>query len=331
MTTSILYATKMSTLRHWAKGLENFNTKVYIAKTKEELLRFFEKNKNLSILIIELSLDDDENEKFLELLKKEYSWVKVCVLSYYPSIKTASKLLGYNVRGYVNLHMNSFQIQRMMQSVVDGDFWYYPSYIGEFLAIPKKINSDRIGVIDFVSNLAISHTKEEEHIVLENDEVFENDLIITPYSNSYVEVRLNNGKKVILDGNDQIFIDKSVYLNIDINNKCFFDKTQALKILAHLGESHVLTEKVAQKDTNEVKKVIKKPIIQENKVKQKTSGIEAKYSGKFEEYEITPSKNLPGFFVIKDKIPNRDGSDLISNSIDKLIFSDVAKSYEDII
>lgn len=58
--------------------------------------------------------------------------------------------------------------------------------------------------------------------------------------------------------------------------------------------------------------------------------ISARYSGKYSEYEIKPSKNMPGFYIIKDKVKNRDSSDLINSKIQKIIFSDCVKSFNDI-
>lgn len=61
------------------------------------------------------------------------------------------------------------------------------------------------------------------------------------------------------------------------------------------------------------------------------SEITAKYSGKYSEYEIKPSKNMPGFYLVKDLIKNRDSSDLINSKIKKIIFSDCIKTFDEII
>lgn len=60
-------------------------------------------------------------------------------------------------------------------------------------------------------------------------------------------------------------------------------------------------------------------------------GIVARYSGNFDEYEIIASKNAPGFYLIRDRVQKRDGSDLISDGIDKFIFKDVEKNYQELI
>lgn len=61
------------------------------------------------------------------------------------------------------------------------------------------------------------------------------------------------------------------------------------------------------------------------------SEVTAKYSGKYSEYEIKPSKNMPGFYLIKDLIKNRDSSDLINSKIKKIIFSDCVKTFDEMI
>ncbi len=58
--------------------------------------------------------------------------------------------------------------------------------------------------------------------------------------------------------------------------------------------------------------------------------IVARYSGCFNEYEISTCKNLEGFMVVNDTIKDRDGSDVIDANLEKLIFSDVEIWYKDI-
>lgn len=59
--------------------------------------------------------------------------------------------------------------------------------------------------------------------------------------------------------------------------------------------------------------------------------VVAKYAGKYSEYDIKPSKNMPGFYLVKDKVKDRDSSDLINSKIQKIIFSDCVKSFDEIV
>lgn len=72
--------------------------------------------------------------------------------------------------------------------------------------------------------------------------------------------------------------------------------------------------------------------IQENsdQMPSKTNSKTAIYGGNFDEYSFAPSKKMPGFFIITDKISGRGGSDLIDKSIEKLIFHDCEKSFSQI-
>lgn len=71
--------------------------------------------------------------------------------------------------------------------------------------------------------------------------------------------------------------------------------------------------------------------IEENPQNIDENEIIARYQGKFSEYSFKPSKNMPGFYLIKDSVENRDNTDLISNKIQKFIFSDCEKTFDDIV
>lgn len=71
--------------------------------------------------------------------------------------------------------------------------------------------------------------------------------------------------------------------------------------------------------------------IEENPENIDENEIIAKYQGKFIEYSLKPSKNMPGFYLIKDSVANRDSTDLISDKIQKFIFSDCEKTFDELV
>lgn len=69
--------------------------------------------------------------------------------------------------------------------------------------------------------------------------------------------------------------------------------------------------------------------IGENRV-SKTSIQEAVYSGNFHEYIISKSHSLDDSLIIADMFSNRDGVDVINASIDRLVFKDCVKNFNEI-
>ena len=62
----------------------------------------------------------------------------------------------------------------------------------------------------------------------------------------------------------------------------------------------------------------------------KISIDEAVYSGNFNEYIISKSHSLDNTIIITDMLSNRDGVDIVNNSIKRLIFRDCTKSFSEI-
>lgn len=312
----ILYSTKLSLLKHWHKSLEDLKIDVYVTKTKSELFEYFNANKHPTILVMQNDLNDEKNEEFLALLKRTYTWVSVCILSSNPNLKEASECLKLGVRGYGNAYMYSLHVKQMVQNINNNLFWFYPDFLEAFLDKKVEKNISQIGVVSDIKNLVLANTNEEEHIVIPDEKIYENETFITPYENSFIEFRLANNRLIHISGNDCIYFDKTIYIQDDLSKFCIFDKEKSLEILSFLGEDEDLQRK----------KIIPKKTIQIT-----SKEAVAKYNGNFQEYNIKLLKNMTDFLIIEDSVANRDGSDLINNKIDKFIFLDTTKTYEQLL
>lgn len=318
---TILCAKNISLLKRWHNALDKEDEKIYIAKDKSELFDYFNSNRTPITLILENKFNDEENEEFLKLLRRTYPWVRVCILSYEPNIKEASDFLGLGVRGYGNVYMGKTHLKEVIKTLWDGNFWFYPKFLESFSHDQKKSKDIKpIGYIQNMNSLVIARTNEEERIVLVDEEIVEDELIMTPYQDSFVEIKLKSGESVRVDEDSKIFLDRSVFEVESLSRKTVFNEDRCNEILSSLGTNSILSKKVIQK-------VAKDEIVKEDEKR----GIEAIYSGKFDEYDIYPSKNLSGFIVIKDKIQGRDGSDLISDSVSRCKFLDMDKTYDELI
>lgn len=320
--TTILYSSKIALLKRWFDALHSESGQVYIAKSRAELFEYFNTNKSTVVLVIENMINDEENEEFLSLLRRSYPHVKVCIFSHLPTVKEASEYLKLGIKGYANAYMQDVHINEAVQSVWNGKHWYLPKFLEAFF-VPKDYKKEplQIGKIISLEKLVIAKSQKEERIVLYGDVVFENEILFTPYENSKVVVKLQNNNTISLEGNDSIYLDESTFSNEKFAQRAIFDEDITEAILAHLGERELNKKRVLHTEAVQKKETHKKS----------KEGIIATYSGNFDEYDISPSKNLPGFFVVKDKVERRDGSDLISDSISKLVFADVTKIYDELI
>lgn len=326
MLVTVLCASNVSILKRWYNALDDKDRKVYIAKDKGELFDYFNSNKTPITLILENKFNDEENEEFLKLLRRTYTWVKVCVLSYEPNLKEASDFLGLGVKGYGNIYMNQIHFKDMTDSVWNGVFWFYPKFLESFSHVQKdSIDIKPIGYIQTIKSLVIARTDDEEHIVSVGEDVIEDELIMTPYQDSFVEIKLKNSQSIQIDEDSKILLDESVFKVENLSFETTFDEDRCNQILSRLGTSSILPKKNMQKNEPD------EPLEDDVKSGKVEKGIEAFYSGKFEEYDIYLSKNLPDFIVIKDKVQRRDGCDLISSSISKCIFLDINKTYHELI
>ncbi|EKR8080144.1 DUF5416 domain-containing protein [Campylobacter fetus] len=62
-----------------------------------------------------------------------------------------------------------------------------------------------------------------------------------------------------------------------------------------------------------------------------TDATTAAYSGNFNEYKITVSKHMQGFYIISDIVKNRDETNIFDNSIKMFVFKDCVKSFDELI
>ncbi|HDX8147121.1 TPA: hypothetical protein RQJ23_001600, partial [Campylobacter fetus] len=62
-----------------------------------------------------------------------------------------------------------------------------------------------------------------------------------------------------------------------------------------------------------------------------TDATTAAYSGNFNEYKITASKHMQGFYIISDIVKNRDETNIFDNSIKMFVFKDCVKSFDELI
>lgn len=324
MVVTVLCASKVSILKRWHKALDSDDTKVYIAKDKSELFDYFNLNRSPITLILESKFNDEKNEEFLKLLRRTYPWIRVCILSYEPTVKEASELLGLGVRGYGNAYMNQIHLKEMVKSIWIGKFWFYPKFLDSFkheADVEKSI--EPIGRIEVIKSLVIARINEEENIILIDEDVFEDEFIMTPYEDSFVGIKLKNEEYLEIGEDSKILLDETTFKMQSLSKRTIFDEDKCNDILSSLGANNILLKKNIQENDASDKGVLA--------FNESEDGIEAVYSGNFNEYDIYPSKNLPGFIVIKDRVERRDGSDLISASISKCIFLDTEKTYNELI
>lgn len=311
MATSIFCASKISLLKLWQEKLEHFNT--YIAKSKNELLEFLSDYNEPIVLIIDNNLFAKEDEKFLEKLRDSYPLVKVSVLSNKPSIKEAQNFIKLGVKGYGNSYMYKTHFQDMTETVWNNKLWFYPEFIKTFFPNHYK-NSDEksLATIKEIAHLAIIRDAQEERIAEVNDIINENETIIVPYEDSYISLNIGGTENIEIFGIDSLYFEQSVFVKKSFSKSVTLEKEMLDEVLEMLGEN---LDKTCKKN----------PISKDQKEKK------AYYQGTFNQYTIKPSKSFHGYFIIEDSIKNRDGSDLIHESIEALVFQDETKILHEIL
>lgn len=308
MVTSIFCASKVSLLRRWYTSLKSFNT--YIAKNKNELLEFLDTYNTPIVLIIESHLFEKDHGAFLEKLRDEFSFVKVCVLSNKPNIKEAQICIKLGVKGYGNSYMYKTHFQDMVNVVWDNKLWFYPDFITTFF--PKNTKNhfqNPQATIKNISHLAIIRDEHEERIAEIGDTLKQDETIIAPYKDSHISLDIGDENNIEIEGTDSLYLDESVFVQDSFQEKAIIDKKMANKILDMLGVKPLKSTK-------------------NKSIKKDTST--AQYQGYFKEYTISSSKNFKGYFIIKDTITSRDGSDLIDENIQLLVFKDCTKTFQNI-
>lgn len=316
MTTVILCSLHVKVLKRWFNALKECEKDIYVARQKDELFYYFNSHKDQTVLLIDNI--NEEDEEFLALLKRSYPWVLVCVLSNDPNVKQANRLLSLGVKAYANVYMKALHVKNMYISVKNKTRWYLPMYLQAYKLFDEKKTSHVIGKIQNVQNLVMIKNDEEERIAFCDEDIFENELVFSPYENSSANINIDN-EQIFIANNDKIFFDKTTFINESLDKYCIISDEMVSEILSQSG--HV---KPKNKQT--------KQILHANEVQKNTqNNIQAAYSGNFDEYEIYLSKNISGFIVIKDKQEFRDGSDLISEGVGKLIFKDLTTTYNELL
>lgn len=307
MATSILCASKISLLKRWNTTLKFFRT--YIAKNKSELLEFLHNHKAPIVLIIEKYLFEKEDEKFLQNLRDNFPFVKICVLSNKPNIKEAQNFIKLGIKGYGNSYMYKTHLQDMVEAVWSGDFWFYPEFIEVFFP-QNKLNAFRKtqAIIKEISHLAIIRDAQEERIAQINESINENETLITPYKDSYVSLNIDDKNSIELDGVSALYFEKSVFVKSSFKDISTLNIQKVNTVLEALGEKPF---KIANQEKSEKNK-------------------QAYYKGYLKEYVIKPSQSFSGYWIIKDSVSKRDGSDLIDKEVEYLVFKDTTKSFKDI-
>lgn len=317
----ILYSDKTYLLKSWYKSLEGLGLNIYVTKIKAELFEYFNTNKNQSILIMENDLNDEKNEEFLALLKRAYTWVRVCILSFNPNLKEGSEYLKLGVKGYGNAYMHSLHVKAMIKNIINDKFWYFPEFLEAFLNKQVNINMSEIGKVSSVKNLVLAKTNDEEHIVLPDEKIYQNEIFTTPYKDSYIQLELTNKRLIHVSGDSRIYLEKSIFVEDDLSEFCVFSKEKSIEILSYLGlvsKEEILEYKDKRSKNEELDEGNKEEIV-------------ARYSGKFEQYKIKSSKKLSSFLIVEDMKKNRDGCDIVNEQIDKFIFLDITKTYDELL
>ncbi len=302
----ILYSKKVHLLKYWHTCLKDLEYNVYASKNKEELFEYFKKNSQKTILIMENDLIDKKQEEFLKLIKKVYKQVEICILTLNPHIKEGSKLLKLCVKGYGNAYMGKNHLKEMVKTILLDNFWYYPEFLQTFSEKVTEKKNEIIGQILQTEGLVLSTNNNEENIVTENEDVYEDSIFSSLYNNSFLSIKLLNGKNINIYGNSIFRLEKSVFYENDLSDFCVFNEAKYFQILSHLGVAYDSVEHNQKKYSEKI----------------------AKYSGNLEEYDIIKSNLISNFLIIKDNVKNRDGSDLVNDDIVKFIFCDSKKNYE---
>ncbi len=290
----ILYSKELNLLKYWFECLKNNEHKIFVSHNKEELFEYFRSHKNRQILI----MDFHEDRSFLPLLRENFSQLNICFLSKNPNIKEASELLKLGVKAYANSHGLALHLQSILQALIEDKFWYYPEVLEVLLAKPKMKKEKNIALVQNTQNLVLANNDGDEKIVVEDDEIDEDTIFTTPYKTSSTQIQLNNKKLINIVPNTTLRLDKTIFYEKNLDSFCKFSEHEYKQILVSLGAHQ--------------------------------PQIIAKYQGNFNEYNIQKANSLKGFLVIKDTIKQRDGSDLVNQEIEKFIFADMCKSFEEL-
>lgn len=230
----ILFANKIPLLRQLTDALSGEEIELYITKSKNELLEYFDKHKDVTILIA--SNECVGADGFLTKLRKNYPYVKVCVISNEPNIKEANGFFKLNVKGYANAHMHPRHTREIVESLGSGRYWFYPKFIETFSPI-KYTNHKKlqVGVVGEVKNIVLSRTNDEEKILSTGDEIYENETVVLPNESSKVEIKLITNEAICIQGEDKIFFEESVFRVISLEQRVMFDEDVANEIFGYLG------------------------------------------------------------------------------------------------
>lgn len=300
----LVCASEDSVSKRWRGMLDELSLPYYDKKSKSEIFDYLNTHKTPTLLMLEAGFID--SEEFLALISRSYPWVKIIMLSSYPCLKEACGYLKHGVRGYGNCFCNFAFIKDAFRMIEDDGYWYYPEFLQAFNGDELE-ETKSIGEIKSVQNLLLikSHNIEKEALV--HDKLYLHDEVILEENSKAV---LHVGMEEIdLNGKKRVMLDLSTFNEKFGLKYCYFSESDRDEILTFF------------KNKNSTKRKIKD---------SKNDKLIARYTGKRDEYEIFPSKNLNTFFVVKDKIDNRDGSDLIGRGIEKLIFADIEIVYDNL-
>lgn len=274
MAVILICAQKDNHINQWLKIFKKLSLKSYVKNSKSEIFDYLNSYKTPTILMLEAGLID--SEEFLALIKRSYSWIKIFILSHEPTLKEAYKYLKHDVKGYGNYFSNDNFIKNAIRVIDDDGYWYYPYFLRVFKGNDDKIQKSKIGFIKSVRDLVLIKTEDEEKIAVLGESIYAYEKIEAPNENSMITLDIDT-KEINLNAKESIFLEESVYENrLGVEDCCFFESDKE-DILSDFADKDIL--KLKSKTVKNSKDYLSV----------------ARYSGKREEYEIFPSKNLNTF------------------------------------
>jgi DNA-binding NarL/FixJ family response regulator len=117
------------------------------------------KIQSADIVILDISMPEMDGIELSKILKKEYPFIKIIIVSTHSNAKIISRLIRIGVNGYLLKNAEKAELLEAIYTVADGEKYFSKDVEDQYLSNNQKIEKQ-------ISNLTELSSREKEILVL---------------------------------------------------------------------------------------------------------------------------------------------------------------------
>ena len=130
----------MSIQKSWQDSLAK-QYKCYVAESEDALFSYLREQKQAFIILADVSTTEDV-KSFIEACEK-YAQYDLLLFHTEPTLERAIPLLRSRIKGYENAYINKYNLLNMVESVENGNRWFFTEVTNYLIQQFVKVESSK--------------------------------------------------------------------------------------------------------------------------------------------------------------------------------------------